>query len=266
MSVDHKNVKLGKKLGRVNDPRTLQLGEFIPRTALSEIKVPKRWRLGSRRKTVPMFANDNYGCCTFASNGHRIVVEEAAVGQRDAVKLTDEDILAGYSAVTGFDPARPETDNGAYMLDVANYMRRTGIGREKDGTPHTVDAFIEVTRTRLEYVRVGMMLFGGLWCGVWLPNSAKRQDIWDVPAAGPVGDGEPGSWGGHAIEIVGFDEKGLTLYTWAREQKMTWAFFTAYVDEAYVFITEDYLRRVQQTTPRGFDAERLRGYLSELSH
>jgi hypothetical protein len=258
------NGKLGKKLGKVLDPRTFQLREFLPRTAISEIKIPKAWRIGGLRHEVPMFANDDYGCCTLASTGHGIIVQEAAVGQRTEIKLTDVDILAAYSAITGFDPNRPETDNGAYMLDVANYRRKVGIGKEKDGTTHTVEAFIEVNRADLAQVRAGTVLFGGLWLGVWLPNSAKHQTVWDVPPEGPHGEGEPGSWGGHAVQAVGYDANQVTIYTWGREQQLTWNFFNAYVDEAYVFVTEDYLRRGSKTTPRGFDVTRLEGYLAEI--
>jgi hypothetical protein len=263
--MNYENVCLGKKLGRVVDPRTLQMGEFMPPAALDSLKIPSSWRIGKGRHTVPMYANADFGVCTLSSNGHRIVVQQAAVGQGKEIEVTDDDVLDAYSAITGFRRDDPSTDNGAYMLDVANYMRKTGLGRERDGTPHTIDAFIEVQRTRLEHVRAGMMLFGGLWMGVWLPDSAKHQGVWDVPEGGPIGEGQPGSWGGHAVEAVGYDSHGLTIYTWGREQRLTWQFFSAYVDEAYVFITEDYLRRVAQTTPRGFDTQRLNGYLAELA-
>lgn len=259
--IDTESVCLGKKLGKVEDPRTFQIHEFA---TLSEIRIPDDWRMSKGHDTVPMFANDNYGDCTFASNGHRIITQERAVGQGREIQLTDADVLAGYSAVTGFDPKTGRNDNGAYMLDVANYLRHQGLGKEKDGTPHTVTAYIEVGR-RTEYARAGMLLFGGLWLGVWLPWSAASQEVWDVPPQGPVGDGQPGSWGGHAIYAIGYDEEGLFFYTWGHLMKMTWAFFQTYVDESYVFVTEDYLYRVKQTTPRGFDAARLDGYLKELN-
>lgn len=255
------DLKLGKKLGRVVDPRTFQLPEFMPRTALSELHIPDAWRLAGNRHKVPMYKNDAYGDCTIVSSAHRIIVQEAAVAQRE-LTITEEQVVSKYFKLSG------GQDTGLYMLDVANDQRHVGLGQERDGTPHTVLAFIEVPVQKLEYVRAAALVFGGLWAGVWLPMSAQdgyRQGLWDVPPQGPIGDGAPGSWGGHAIYLPGYDEAGLPLYTWAHEIKMTWAFWRAYVDECFVFITEDYLRRIQQTTPRGFDVARLQGYMRELS-
>src|SRR3954465_5033265 len=107
-SFDPTTVALGKKLGVIDDPRTVTLERFqaagVPFTA------PTRWRIGARRHRVPVFANDRVGDCTFASTGDRIIVQEAAVGQSHETPLTDQDVLAGYSALTGYNPARPETD------------------------------------------------------------------------------------------------------------------------------------------------------------
>jgi len=259
--IDPANVALGKKLGKVEDPRTFQLHELA---TLSEIDIPDEWLLGRNHSTVPVFANDRYGDCTFASNGHRIITQERAVGQGREIQLNDQDILKGYSAVTGFDQNTGANDNGAYMLDVANFLRHQGLGQEKDKTPHMVTAYCEVG-IKEEYARAGAVLFGGLWMGIWLPISAQRQRVWDVPPQGPIGDGRPGSWGGHAIYASGYDEEGIFFYTWGVRMKMTWRFFKVYCDECYVFISEDYLYRVRQTTPRGFNVDRLTALLKELN-
>jgi hypothetical protein len=262
--IDPTTVKLGKKLGVVNDPRTFHLRTLLTPDDLP--RIPTHWRMARALRDMPMFANDRYGCCTLASQGHRIVGQEHASRQHE-VTPTDADILEAYSAVTGFNPLDPGTDNGAYMLDVANYMRRTGIGREKDGTRHTIDAFVKVDHLNQREVETACNLFGGVWVGVWLPNSAKAQTHpqgwWDVSAAGLQGDGAPGSWGGHAITVNGYGVGGPTAWTWGAEQRMTWHFWNAYVDEAWAIVSEDWLRR-SGTTVRGFDAEQLRAWLAEL--
>jgi hypothetical protein len=125
---------------------------------------------------------------------------------------------------------------------------------------------VQVDHTRLEQVRLAMVVFGGVWVGVWLPISAQAQvgRLWDVPPNGPIGDGEPGSWGGHAVYATGYDADGVRLYTWGREQRMSWLFWKTYVDESYALVTEDYLRTHVQTTPRGLNVDQLRAYLAEL--
>lgn len=263
---DPTQVALGKKLGVVRDPRTFRLGALLELPAVLP-SVPSSWRYAHALRTVPMFANDRYGCCTCASHGHRIKAQEFSAQQREA-PVTDADVLKAYSDVTGFDPARPETDNGAYMLDVANYMRRTGMGREKDGTRHTIDAFVKVDHANHPEVKTACNLFGGVWVGVWLPISAQAQTgpdkAWDVVQTGvPAEDTQPGSWGGHAIQVTGYNSRGLQAYTWGREQRLTWGFWDAYVDEAYAFVDEDWFRGGK--TARGFNTAQLQAWLSNLN-
>lgn len=255
------NVKLGKKLGHVEDPRTFRLARFLT----AELpRPPFDYQLG-RGFDVPMFGNDRYGDCTFASQGHRVMVQERTAQQKGELQVTTADVLEGYAAVTGFDPARPETDNGAYMLDVLNYLRRVGMGRERDGSRHTITAYVKVDHTNQAEIRTAIALFGGIYVGVWLPVSARRQGYmhWDVPPQGPVADGEPGSWGGHAIYCNGYDRKGLDFYTWSEPGHMSWGFESAYVDEMYAIVSEDFIRKSGKTS-RGFDMNQLMGYLNEL--
>lgn len=265
MTFDPASVKLGKKLGVVDDPRTFKLSPLLDLQAIPAI--PTNWRYAHALRTVPMFANDAFGDCTFARHGHRITAQEFVTQQREAPVGT-QDVLAGYSAVTGFRADDPSTDNGAYMLDVENYMRRVGIGREKDGTRHTISAFVKVDHTNHAQVRAAINLFGGVGIGVWLPMSAQAQTDPDLEWAGPdhgewVGPYEPGSWGGHALEGIGFNRRGVETYTWGREQFMTWDFWDHCVDECYAEISEDWFRRGGKTV-RGFDALTLNGWLSEL--
>jgi hypothetical protein len=174
------SIKLGKKLGHVEDRRTFKLRTFLPRTLPTP---PDRSAVGGTTVEFPMFANDRYGDCTVASHGHRVIAQERSSRQAE-IQVTDEDVLAVYSAVTGFDRNRPQTDNGAYMLDVLNYMRKHGLGREKDGTPHTIGAFVAVPTTNAQQMKIASWMFGGLYLGIWLPLSAASQATWDVSPDG----------------------------------------------------------------------------------
>jgi hypothetical protein len=150
------------------------------------------------------------------------------------------------------------------MLDVCNYMRQVGLGREKVGKTHKIDAFMRVARNAAE-VRIACSLFGGLALGVWLPESAQHQGkFWTVPPTGATGEGEPGSWGGHAIWMTGYDRNTIDFFTWGERYVMSWEFFLTYVDEAYAYVTEDF-RYSTGKTSRGFNLEQLNGFLRELN-
>ena len=107
------------------------------------------------------------------------------------------------------------------------------------------------------------IFFGGLYAGVALPVSAQRQTgwTWDVTSATPK---DFGSWGGHAIPIVAYDSAGLTCVTWGTLQKMTWAFWDAYVDEAYACLTPDWIA-ADGKAPSGFDLASLQADLSLIA-
>ncbi len=73
-----------------------------------------------------MYLNDRYGCCVFASSSHRRVTQGAMTGQQ--ITIPDDEVLRAYSAVTGFDPNNSNTDNGAIMVDAANWERHNALG------------------------------------------------------------------------------------------------------------------------------------------
>jgi hypothetical protein len=252
---------LGKKLGVIKDPRTFRAAELLVPTA---VRVPTKHRVGGRLRSVPMFANNEYGDCVFASQGHAVVSMERSASQRE-LPLSDEDILAAYSAVTGFDRNNPATDNGAYELDGLNYWRRVGIGREKDQTRHQTFAFAAVDWRDLAEATMAHYVFGGLKVCAGLPLSASDQmragKDWEVASGSRA---RWGSWGGHSMYSHAYDlKRGLAVWTWGREQWMSWPWVMKYVDEVYCVISEDYIRR-GGTTPQGFNRDRLDELLKAL--
>lgn len=223
---------------------------------------PRTFHIGHTLTEFPLFANDQYGDCTCASQGHRIIVQEYNSQQRES-KPTDAQVLAVYSAVTGFRKDDPNTDNGAYCLDVLNYMRRTGLGKEKDKTRHKIYAFAEVDQRNHTDVKVASYIFGGVYVGAGLPESAGDQvgGLWDV-VSGPTGDF--GSWGGHAMHTVGYDEQGPIFITWGRLQHATWAWWDKYVDECYAVLSEDWIRAGGTTTNAKLNLDQLDEQLAKL--
>jgi len=51
-------------------------------------------------------------------------------------------------------------------------------------------------------IATAIWLFGGAYIGIQLPIRAQNQDVWDVPSDLGLDD-VPGSWGGHAVYLVG---------------------------------------------------------------
>jgi hypothetical protein len=250
-------VKLGKKLGVVHDPRTFKLGPLL----LERITPPKTFHIGHTLTEFPMFGNDDYGDCTCAAHANRIIVQQYNSQQSREIPVTTDQVLKVYSAVTGFRKEDPSTDNGAYCLDVLNYMRRVGMGVENDYSTHNIWAYASVNYKSHTEVKLASYLFGGVYVGAGLPVSAQRQDVWDVTSGS---DAEWGSWGGHAMHTVGYDEQGPIFITWGALQHATWAWWDKYVDETYAVFSEDWIRSSGKTTNAKLDVEQLKTQLANL--
>lgn len=261
------DLKLGKKRGVVKDARTIQFRDLL----IEHLPVPPEQsyigKSGSDREYLHMYGNDRYGDCTCVAHAHAIDLREYTARQEE-LQLDTEDVLQVYSAVTGFDASDPSTDNGAYMLDINNYMRRYGMGQQANGEPHKIGAFAEIDpKSPLEWRRASY-LFGGVYWGVALPLTVADQidagkPYWRVdPTAGDRA--EPGSWGGHAMHTTGYSEGSIVTASWGARYRVTWDFLAEYCDEAYAIISDDYLR-ADQKTREGFDLDALRNLLAEIA-
>jgi hypothetical protein len=241
--------RLGKLAAR-HDPRTLRLVNYLtPQLAAP----PEKADWTADVKAWPMMKNDELGDCTCAAAGHLIQAWTANAGAMFVP--SDYDIVAAYAQVGGYDPDDPSTDGGAVELDVLKYWQTVGIAS------HKIGAFATVNPLHVRAVMQGVALLEGLYIGLSLPTSAQSQtdagQPWDDVA------GAPGGWGGHAVPIVGYDSGGLTCVTWGALQRMTWAFWTRYCDEAYALVSTDMLTGAG-TSPAGFDIETLRTNLAAV--
>ncbi len=207
---DHSHLKLGKRARR-HDPRTLQLARYLTAAGQAQagqalpgqaqpIQPPASVDYTCGIRDWGMMLNDQLGCCTIAAVGHAVQTWTANASQE--LTVPDSTILEYYEKWDGYNPANPSTDQGGVELDVLNDWRQQGFGGV------SLDAYAEIglsgVRSPMSEVTQAIWVFGGAYIGVELPIRAQTQDVWDVPAnLGP--DDEPGSWGGHAIYLVGYD-------------------------------------------------------------
>jgi hypothetical protein len=235
------------KLPVRRDVRTLALARYVDRSELPE--PPASLDLTTHVPDWPMYANDRRGDCTCAAAGHMIEAWTAAVGT--TVELAEQSVLDAFDAVKIVDPDTGE--EGAVELDVLRYWRKTGIGA------HRIGAFASVAVHDKRLVRTAAYLFGGLYIGLQLPVTAQGQDVWDWTGS-LKGPAEPGSWGGHAVDVVGYSSDGLTVITWGASKQLTWAFWDRYCEESYCILSPDFLKG--DKAPNGFDLAALNADLA----
>lgn len=239
--------KLGKKAVR-HDSRTFKLSRYLPTLP----PVPSAIDWSGKVPDWLMLANDSVGDCTCAAAGHLEMLWTSQT-QTEFVP-TDAAVLAAYSALTGYNPANPDTDTGADELTVLNYWRNTGIAGRK------IFAFASVNLSNLAEVHAAIAFFGGLYLGAQIPQSAM-----DATQAGQAWTDttDTNIVGGHAFPGVAYDPDGLACITWGQLQKMTWAWLAQYADEAYCVLSPDWIA-LNGLSPSGFNLTQLNQDLAQL--
>jgi len=249
--MENTDFKFGK-LPPKTDPRSLQMADYLLPGQLPLLPGSVNWQ-----EQIPtdsgMMVNDRLNNCSVAAAGHLIAAWTAnALGQ--VTLVPDQAILDAYSAICGYDQASGLNDNGAFCIDVLNYWRQYGIGGD------LIEAYTVINFRDPDQVRYAIYLFGGAFTGLSLPdfiNSGPFPAIWDVPPGGAVGENAPNANHGHTVPLIGYDFQYLYFITWGRVQRMTWAFYQAYADEAYAVLSAtDWIS--QGNNPAGFDLVTLR--------
>jgi hypothetical protein len=246
-------VKLGKQPARY-DPRTFMMATYLAPKNLPS--APPTVDYSKQITTWEMMVNDRVGDCTCAAAGHMIL--EWTTNAENPYVPGDQQILAAYSAITGYDPVTGANDNGAVVLDVLNYWRKEGVA------DHKITAYVGLELKNHSDLKDAVYLFENAYLGVLLPRTAQGQKVWSVPPGGPAGQGAPGSWGGHAVPVVAYDARGVTVVTWGSLLRMTWTFYDTYCDEAFAVLSQDIIDQATKKAPGGFDFAALQADLQAL--
>jgi hypothetical protein len=204
-----------------------------------------------------MWRNDQLGDCTCASIAHILQAAAANTGRR-APAIAEADVVALYERAGGYEPARPETDRGAQMIDVLRLMRGQGLAGVQIGAFAALDP---QNRAELE---AAVNLTGCVYVGVELSRSAQNQTVWDVAPPGKHDASyAPGSWGGHAMAMLGYTQTHVLFITWGAIKVATVEWFATYASEAWAMIDPLWLRP-DGLTPSGFDAAALQRDLAAI--
>lgn len=181
----------------------------------------------------PMYGNDQIGDCTCAGVGH-LVNQLTFYGSGTEAVPSEQSVVSMYSAITGYTPSDPNSDTGAYCQDVLAYWRKTGLEGHKIVTYASLDV------SNLIEIKQAIALFGTVYVGLNFPDSAMTQfdngQVWDVVKGARIE-------GGHCVIVGAYGAGKFGLVTWGAEAEMTERFWKKYVDEAWVVLDEDGLKK-----------------------
>lgn len=234
------------KMGAMLEAAKIQLPQF-PKV-FGHIKNSIQWQ---------MLGNDQNSDCVFAGYAHEAMIY-ALSARRAMPRFTTESVLADYARQTGFDPAKPDTDQGADMQEAAEWRRTVGI-TDADGKVHKILAHAPL-RKNWNDMLTAIWLFGAVGVGFRLPDNADKlfdaQKPW-VPVKGTQIEG------GHYTSGCGLNSKGqLVVSTWGRLQGVTREFWEEYCDEMRVYLTDENLQN--NLSPENYDLPALQAYFHAL--
>lgn len=206
----------------------------------------------------PMYLNDTLGDCTIAGALHSATSLATYAGM-SGVSFEDAEALKAYSAVGGYVPGDPNTDQGCTLQAVCDYWQKTGFA-DKTGRVHKLAAYAEIgDPTNLALIKQALYVFGTVYMAFNLPESAQQQF-----AADKIFSYVPGSPidGGHCMVLqlsaVGDLARDNTEYliTWAKAQPATTGFMQHTVSEAIAVVSPDVID-AQGVNVAGFNLSQL---------
>jgi len=188
----------------------------------------------------PMLGNDIAGDCVCAMAGH--ATQQFSNYRDQELTPTTDEALALYSAITGYDPTNPATDQGTVVMGPSGLMQYWAThGVVFGGANSKAGGFAQVQiEPRLDSVRQAIHYFGGIGLGINLPEcvvaGAMIPYMW--------GDFAGAVAGGHEVWVDGYDVSvGGTRYfdfvSWGQRYRMTAEFLLAVSEEAVAIYDAD---------------------------
>lgn len=247
-------LKLGKRPARAGAVK-LKLKDYVD---LSRLPTPPE-EFGHEALVTSewgMLGNDEVGCCVFSGGDHETILWNAEAGR--PIRFVKDNTLSDYSAVTGYNPSDPSTDNGTDMQAAAAYRQKVGL-IDADGNRHKVGAYLAISPGNIEEHCVAAYLFGAIGIGIMVPDSAMDQfnegKPWDVVEGSSIE-------GGHYVPIMARRNGMFHVCTWGKLQPMTDNFFQRYEDEAIAYLSPEALKDGKSL--EGFDLPALQADLAAL--
>jgi len=192
--------------------------------------------------------NDSLGDCVIAGGYHIVGVETGNAGNEFIA--TNAQITKDYSAIGGYIPGNPNTDNGCNLTTALGYWTTHGFA---NGTK--LLGWLAIDPTNVTEIKQALYLFENLMLGLELPDKwispfpSGNGFTWDVA-------GSPDPENGHCIVAVGYTTQGIIVDTWGMLGILTWAALAEYCasknyGELYVLLTPDQVTKGQTVAPNG---------------
>jgi hypothetical protein len=173
--------------------------------------------------------NDTLGDCVCAEEAHYIGLVTGNAGK--LFTYSSAMTIAMYSALTGYNPNDPSTDQGTDPIACLDYFLKDAYA---DGSKNA--GYLLVDATNQAEIQYAIATFGNLKIWLALPDSyvnpfpSGNGFVWDVGAPDPSNGHCIGSCGyienappPDSVKVLGISANGVIVMTWGLVGTMTWA-------------------------------------------
>ena len=251
-----RTVKLGRTRPKNRWPR-LRLSRYL-RRGLPQPPATIDWTALCQKSLQSVFMNDQLGCCVISGGYHLVGAFTGNAGNEFVA--SDQQIISDYSAIGGYVPGRPDTDNGCDEETALNYWMKQGF---QNGTK--LAGWLSVDPSNQTELQQAVAIFEHVYWGMEMPDQWINQAMPQFPGgslASPAAvwdmAGDPNPDNGHCITSFAFNASGLLTDTWGSLVSLTWEAAAYYGGsnqdgEAYVVLSPDLLNAASQKAPNALD-------------
>ena len=199
-----------------------------------------------------IYLNDSLGDCVIAGGYHYLggITGNADGGQ--PFVATNAQITSDYTAIGGYVPGNPSTDQGCDEQTALNYWQSNGFA---NGVK--LNCWMAVDATNQVEVQQALYLFENLFFGVDLPDAwispfpSSSGFTWGVAGAADQNNG-------HCFVGLGYDATGIKIDSWGLLGTVTYQAVAQYAasangGELYVLVSDAMLIKATAKAPNGLD-------------
>lgn len=194
-----------------------------------------------------VMGNDKLGDCTAAAKYHRIqLVQFKTTGALLPGEALADLAVAFYEGSTGYTPGNPGTDQGGNMQDIADYLVSKGMPMPGNVADKFVASFEIDTARQADLAYCGS-LCGGIDLGIQVTTSVMPADGSEPPDVWDVSPGDQ-ALGGHDVYAFGRLSNGNWIVnSWGKFYQITQRFWDKNVEEAYGYVSSDWIDKTGKT-------------------
>lgn len=194
---------------------------------LNDVRNPNDWTIFFKGQWGE-YRNRQLLTCVPAAAAH-LTISWCSVSGSPLIIPSETDVLDAYKAVSGFQESDIRSDKGCSMYRFMKHWRDKGLAGLR------ISRFVPIRKGDPDLLRTAVYWFGGCMIGLNMPASAREQISWEMSGNGR--SSQPGSWGGHAVAVIGYNSTHFIVISWGRRMLMSHDFYRTYNDEGYIALS-----------------------------